>query len=94
MLEISFSICAGIFSDVLNYVLRISKLSSLSSTSFADAADETEVKPKDGSKHGLRRRIAVHSDDDEERNDIATVCVECFTFLKTLARDYKEVQER
>lgn len=84
--------CVGLFSDILGYVLRISKVSAL--TSLPDDSEDSEVKSKQGS--ALRRKKAVlsTSDDAADKNNVAAVCVECFKFLKAVAKDFVEVQTR
>ena len=79
---------AGLFSDVLNYVLRMSKSSNISQLSAGEGGDEVKSKPF------RRKKVSVPHRDSEGSTDIATVCVECFKFLKALAKDYTEVQER
>ena len=76
------------FSDVLNYVLRISKLDTLK---LRDEDAESNI----GSRATISRQITLLQDnDDGDSEDVETVCVECFTFLKALAKDYLEVQTR
>ena len=91
------TILLGLFSDVLNYVLRISKdspLTPVSSDTDSDqgVAGEEEVKVKQRSF--IRQKKTVVCRDDDDRTDVGMVCVECFKFLKALAKDYSEVQER
>ena len=90
----------GLFSDVLNYVLRISKDSPLTPVS-SDADSEEgvvmgtggeEVKVKQRSF--IRRKKTVYRGDDADRTDVGMVCIECFKFLKALAKEHFEVQER
>ena len=45
-------------------------------------------------KPSRRKKASLPHTDSENSSDIATVCVECFKFLKALAKDYTEVQER
>ena len=76
------------FSDVLNYVLRISKLDTLK---LRDEDAESKI----GSRATISRQITLLQDnDDGDSEDVEAVCVECFTFLKALAKDYLEVQTR
>ena len=65
-----------------------------SSETVSGDADGTEVKAKPSSV--LRRKRTVMSDHDngDDRTDVGMVCVQCFRFLKALANDYVEVQER
>ena len=79
---------SGLFSDVLNYVLRNSKSSNISQLSAGEGGDEVKSKPF------KRKKLSVPHRDSEGSTDIATVCVQCFKFLKALAKDYTEVQER
>ena len=79
----------GLFSDVLNYVLRISKSSNISQASTVEAGDG--VKSKSTTK---RKKTPVAQMEGEDSSDVGTVCVECFKFLKALAMDYVDVQER
>ena len=82
---------AGLFSDVLNYVLRMSK-SSMISQLASSAEEEGEGGERVTSKSSRRKKTsAPHSEDS---TDVGTVCVECFRFLKALAKDYTDVQER
>jgi hypothetical protein len=85
---------AGLFSDVLNYVLRMSKNSNISQQSnSAEGEGEEEGGERVKTKPSKRKKTSVpHRREDS--TDIATVCVECFKFLKALAKDYTEVQER
>ena len=76
---------------MLNYVLRISKSSVLSQQQLSPAeegGDGVKAKPS------RRKKTSAPQRDSEDRTDVATVCVECFKFLKALAKDYTEVQER
>ena len=94
------TILVGLFSDVLNYVLRMSKDSSLTPVSSdadseegaMEGAVKDEVKMKQRSF--IRQRKTVISDDRNDRTDVEMVCIECFKFLKALAKEYSEVQER
>ena len=69
------------FSDVLNYVLRIScSKHDTFKVTRADSGEE-DVKSKQGSAI-VQQRI------------VESVCVECFKFLKALAKDHFEIQTR
>ena len=65
------------------------------STTEAVAGEEDggEVKAKPPSVL-RRKRTTKFSSGDENSTDIRMVCIECFRFLKALANDYVEVQER
>lgn len=84
---------AGLFSDVLNYVLRMSKSSMISQlASSVKEEEEGEGEERIKTKSSRRKKtLAPHSEDS---TDVGTVCVECFRFLKALAKDYTDVQER
>ena len=76
-------------------MLRISKASPLTlvtSDPDRDGGDGEEVRLKPMS-HSRHKKVVIHGDDDS-RTDVEKVCVECFKFLKALAKDYSEVQER
>ena len=67
----------------------MSKSSNISQLSAAgEGGDGVRSKPS------RRKKISAPHRDSEGSTDIATVCVECFKFLKALAKDYTEVQER
>lgn len=90
----------GLFSDILNYVLRISKESPLTPVS-SDADSEKGVvmeaggdKVKVKQKSFIRRKKTIVRAYNGGRTDVGMVCVECFKFLKALAKGYSEVQER
>ena len=55
-----------------------------------ESVEEREVK----SKQRSGRQATTGYSDDEDSTDVETVCVECFKFLKALAKDYVEVQQR
>ena len=90
----------GVFSDILNYVLRMSKDSPLIPVSSdADSkegvgigAGGEEVNVKQRSF--IRQKKTVYHGDDDDRTDVGMVCIECFKFLKALAKNYTEVQKR
>ena len=42
----------------------------------------------------IRKQRTLSEVDDHDNADIESVCVECFKFLKALAKDYFQVQER
>lgn len=78
----------GVFSDVLNYVLRIGKNNNLKL--MHPVGEEIKSRPVATTTSRLR---AVHFE-DEDNVDVEAVCVECFRFLKALAKEYLEVQSR
>ena len=63
----------------------MSKSSNISQLSAGEGGDGMKSKPS------RRKKASVLHRDSEGSTDIAMVCVECFRFLKALA---KEVQER
>ena len=81
---------AGLFSDVLNYVLHMSKSSAISQMAVSEEGSDG-VRKKATTR---KRKSAVSQSEGEESTDIGTVCVECFKFLKALAKDYIDVKER
>ena len=83
----------GVFSDVLDYVLRISKNTVALQHLMNGNSEEDEVKVKPESVTARRKRSLALLEDPES-NNIGIVCVECFKFLKALAKDHVEVQER
>ena len=74
----------------MNYVLRTSKSSVISQLAVPEG-DSDGVRRKATTR---KRKSAVSQVDGEDSTDIGTVCVECFKFLKALAKDYTDVQER
>ena len=66
----------------------MSKSSNISQSSSAEGSDGVK------SKTTGRKKTSVAHRDSEQSTDIGTVCVECFKFLRALAKDYTEVQER
>ena len=42
----------------------------------------------------IRHQRTLSECDDHDNVDIESVCVECFKFLKAIAKDYSQVQER
>ena len=67
----------------------MSKSSNISQLSAAgEGGDRMKSKPS------RRKKASVLQRDSEGSTDIAMVCVECFKFLKALAKDCTEVQER
>lgn len=55
------------------------------------SVEDEEVKSKQASS---RRKKTVRHGDGDDSTDVGTVCVECFRFLKALAKDYVEAQQR
>jgi hypothetical protein len=73
----------------------MSKNSNISQQSnSAEGEWEEEGGERVKSKPSKRKKTSVPHRESEDSTDIATVCVECFKFLKALAKDYTEVQER
>ena len=66
----------------------MSKSSNITQSTAVEGGDGVKAKPSS------RKKTSVPHRDIEESTDIGTVCVECFKFLKALAKDYTEVQER
>ena len=66
------------------------------SSNISQQLSLAEVEGGDGikTKPSRRKKGSLAHTDSENSSDIATVCVECFKFLKALAKDYTEVQER
>jgi hypothetical protein len=85
----------GVFSNVLNYVLRIScsKHDTLNISSTAPGEDDGMSKQGYGSAI-VRQKAVGGGTEDDSGADLETVCVECFKFLKALAKDYFEIQMR
>ena len=79
----------GLFSSVLSYVLQISKRDTLSLM----CAKEDSVKTK-GPMAAIKRQRSYSESIDSDSASVETVCMECFKFLKALAKDFFEVQER
>ena len=66
---------------------------TMSTVEAVTGETDGEVKAKPPSV--LRRKgTTKFAGGDENRTDIGMVCIECFRFLKALANDYVEVQER
>jgi hypothetical protein len=85
----------GVFSDVLNYVLRIScsKHDTLKVARTAPGEDDGMSKQGPGSAIVQQKGFGSGTEDDSDA-DLETVCLECFKFLKALAKDYFEIQMR
>ena len=85
---------AGLFSDVLNYVLRISKVATTTSCSETVSVDADGTKLKAKPLSVLRRKKVIFQGTEDDCTDVGMVCVQCFNFLKALAKDNREIQER
>ena len=81
-------VCEGVFFDVLNYVLRIGKNDNLKLMH----PEEEKIKSRHTPTTSSRLRAVRFEDEDDV--DVEAVCVECFRFLKALAKEYPEVQSR
>ena len=79
----------GVFSDVLNYVLRIS-CSKHNALKVTSADTEEDVKLQESVT--MIQQKALQGGDSNI--SVETVCVECFNFLKALAKDYFEIKMR
>ena len=89
-LLICFYTRIGLFSSVLSYVLKISKLDTLS---LMCAREDNEKTKRQAAI--IRQRSALSELEDHSENaTIEAVSIECFKFLKALAKDFFEVQER
>ena len=56
-------------------------------------AKEDSVKTK-GPMAAIKRQRSYSESIDSDSASVETVCMECFKFLKALAKDFFEVQER
>ena len=66
-------------------------VSTVEAVSGETDGDEVKAKPPSVRQKGT---IKFATGEDDNRTDIEMVCMECFRFLKALANDYIEVQER
>ena len=84
----------GLLSVVLNYVLRISKVTGAMSSSeiVSDDSGGDEIKAKLPTV--LRRKRLVTRGANSQTTDIGMVCKQCFRFLTALAKENYEVKER
>lgn len=80
--------CTGLFSSVLSYVLKISKVDTLSLMCAKEDGEKTKRQA------AIIRQRTISEWDDSDKASIEAVCIECFKFLKALAKDFCEVQER
>ena len=79
----------GLFSSILKYVLQISKLDTLGLMCAKE--DDQQAKRQVAI---IRQRTVSDLHDHSDNATIEAVCMECFKFLKALAKDFFDVQER
>lgn len=72
----------------------MSKNSIISQLASSAEGEEGEGGERVKTKPSRRKKTSVLHRENEDSTDIATVCIECFKFLKALAKDYTDVQER
>ena len=75
-------------------MLHMSKSSNISQQASSAEEKEGEGVERVKTKPLRRKKTSVSHRESEDRTDIAAVCVESFKFLKALAKDYTDVQER
>ena len=80
--------CTGLFSSVLSYVLQSSKVDTLSLMCAKEGGEKAKRQA------AIIRQRTVSEWDDSDHASIEAVCMECFKFLKALAKDFYEVQVR
>ena len=68
--------------------------SSIISQQASSAEEEGEGGERVKTKSSRRKKTSAPHRESEDSTDVGTVCVECFKFLKALAKDYTDVQER
>ncbi len=87
-MQICALIPAGILSDVLNYVLQHAKDVVTSQSATTPAAEDPKLPT------ALVRRKTIRSGTGYTPTSMEAVFVESFTFLKAIARNNLEVQQR
>lgn len=68
--------------------MKISKVDTLSLMCAKEDGEKTKRQA------AIIRQRTVSEWDDSDKASIEAVCIECFKFLKALAKDFCEVQER